>query len=333
MYKEIDKLIRESNSVTIIQAENPDGDSIGSALALEEIIENLGKKVQLYCPVLIPKYLHYIDGWDRINQTLDLKSDLIIIVDTTAEILLSKLFEVDGARHFIETRPVIVIDHHDTKPTLSFDYKLLLEDAVSTGEIIYRIADDLKWALTKNFAKNILISILSDSLGLTTRNVTDRTITAVAELNKRGAFIFDIEDKRREYMKKSQEILKYKGSLIERIEYYLSGKLAIIHIPWEEIQKYSDQYNPSVLVLDEMKLVEGVQVGVAIKTYPDGRITGKIRANVPISDQIAGFFGGGGHEYAAGFRVYEQYDKLLNELLGASNKALTEYEKDHATSL
>jgi phosphoesterase RecJ-like protein len=125
-------------------------------------------------------------------------------------------------------------------------------------------------------------------------------------------------------MKKSAEILKYKGALIERIEYFLDGKLALIRIPWDEIQKYSDRYNPSMLVLDEMRLVENVEIGVAIKTYPDGKLTGKLRSNAPIAATVAGFFGGGGHEYAAGFRVYESIDAIVPELITATDKALKE---------
>jgi len=127
-------------------------------------------------------------------------------------------------------------------------------------------------------------------------------------------------------MKKAPEILAYKGRLIERIEYFLDGKLAVVHIPWNEIQEFSDQYNPSVLVLDEMRLVTGVEIGVAIKTYPDGKLTGKLRANIPIAEKVAGFFGGGGHVYASGFRVYEDYDKIISELVTATDKALTDYE-------
>jgi phosphoesterase RecJ-like protein len=127
-------------------------------------------------------------------------------------------------------------------------------------------------------------------------------------------------------MKKSPEILAYKGELIGRIEYLLDGKLALVHIPWEDIQKYSDQYNPSVLVLDEMRLVEGVQIGIAIKTYPDGKVTGKLRANLPVAEAIASFFGGGGHKYAAGFRAYEEYDTIVSELVTATDKVLKEHE-------
>jgi phosphoesterase RecJ-like protein len=126
-------------------------------------------------------------------------------------------------------------------------------------------------------------------------------------------------------MKKSPEILAYKGELIGRIEYFLDGKLALVHIPWDDIQQYSDQYNPSVLVLDEMRLVEGVELGVAIKTYPDGKVTGKLRANIPIAEQVAGYFGGGGHVYASGFRAYESYDTIVKELIEATDKALKNY--------
>jgi nanoRNase/pAp phosphatase (c-di-AMP/oligoRNAs hydrolase) len=71
-------------------------------------------------------------------------------------------------------------------------------------------------------------------------------------------------------------------------------------------------------------LVEGVDVAVAIKTYPDGKLTGKIRSASPVAEQLAGFFGGGGHPYAAGFRVYESYDVALPEIIKATNDILSQ---------
>jgi phosphoesterase RecJ-like protein len=81
-------LIESAKNIIVIQAENPDGDSLGSSLALEEILGDLGKNVALYCPVEIPKYLRYMTGWDRVVSDFDTKADLAIIVDTTAYILL-----------------------------------------------------------------------------------------------------------------------------------------------------------------------------------------------------------------------------------------------------
>ena len=124
-------------------------------------------------------------------------------------------------------------------------------------------------------------------------------------------------------MKKSPRILSYKADLINRIEYHLDGTLATIHIPWDDIKTYSDEYNPNVLILEEMRLVEGVKVAVAIKTYPDGKVTGKIRTDVPIADQIAGYFGGGGHPFAAGFRTYDtNYEEIRKELVKVTYETL-----------
>ena len=314
--------INNAQKIVVVQAENPDGDSIGSSLALEEILSDLGKSVQLHCPVDTPKYLRYIHGWDRITSDFDTNADLAIIVDTNAELLISKSLSMPGVRHFLETHPVIVLDHHATDSTLTFDATHVNQPVVAAGELIYNLAHTAGWAINPQAAENMLIAIMSDSLGLTTQNTTADSFRVAGELTALGASNSAIEERRREFMKKSPEILAYKGRLIERIEYLLDGKLAIIHIPWEEIQKYSDQYNPSVLVLDEMRLVEGVEVACAIKTYPDGKLTGKLRSNMPVSEQIAGYFGGGGHAYAAGFRVYDDYAVIVRELVEAADKSL-----------
>jgi phosphoesterase RecJ-like protein len=333
MYGHAKELIESASKIIVIQAENPDGDSLGSALALEEILGDLHKETVLYCPVEIPKYMHYIQGWDRVVSVFDHTADLAIIVDTTADVLLSKVLETPGVRHYLESHPVLAIDHHETSSNLSFEHTLLADSAVATAEIVYSLAEDSKWTINAQAAENLMIAIMSDSLGLTVQTVSPQTFFIAGKLAELGANNSKIENRRREFMKKSPEILKYKGVLIERIEYFLDGKLALIRIPWEEIQQYSDQYNPSVLVLDEMRFVEGVEIGVAIKTYPDGKLTGKLRSNSPISAAVAGFFGGGGHEYAAGFRVYESIDTIVPELINATDKALKDYSNNESKIL
>jgi phosphoesterase RecJ-like protein len=332
MFEPAAQLIAAAHKIIVIQAENPDGDSLGSSLALEEILGDLGKEVVLYCPIEIPKYLRYLVGWDRIVTDFDTSADMAIIVDTSADVLITKVLETAGVRQYLEAHPVLVIDHHTTTSTLSFDHTMLSSNAVATGEILYQLAAANDWTINASAAEDMLIAILSDSLGLTTQNVTPESYFVAGKLTELGASSSAIEARRREFMKKSPEILAYKGELIGRVEYLLDGKLAIVHIPWEDIQKYSDQYNPSVLVLDEMRLVEGVELGVAIKTYPDGKATGKLRGNLPIAEAVAGFFGGGGHKYAAGFRVYESYDTIISELVSATDKALEAYAHDTPTS-
>jgi len=226
-------------------------------------------------------------------------------------------------RHFLESHPVTILDHHETAGALPFETVTVVDPkAVATSELLYRLAKAAGWNITPDAAESMFISIQADSLGLTTPSTTADSYQVAADLVMLGANPAEVENRRREYMKKPADILKYKGELIERIEYFADGKLAIVHIPWEDIAEYSDRYNPSVLVLEEMRMVEGVEVAVAIKTYPDGKLTGKIRVNMPIADVIAGYFGGGGHAYAAGFKVFESYDTIINELINATDKAV-----------
>lgn len=327
MFEPAQSLINDAKNIIIIQAENPDGDSLGSAMALEEILDDLGKNVSLYCPVEIPKYLRYIKGWDRVDDHFTTSADLAIIVDTSADVLLSKVLETPGVRHWLETHPVLVIDHHTTEGNLTFEHTALTKNTVSTSHIIYELAADAGWAINPQAAENLLIALMSDSLGLTTPNVTPENFFVAGRLTELGASNATIEERRREFMKKSPEILAYKGELITRIEYLLDGKLALVHVPWEEIEKHSDKYNPGALIGDELRLVEGVALGVVIKTYPDGKVTGRLRGNLPIAEAVAGYFGGGGHQYASGFRVYEDYEQVVRELVDATDKALREYDE------
>lgn len=335
MYETIKQRVDEAERIVVIQPENPDADSLGTATALEEILGDMGKKVTLYCAIDMPKYLHYIAGWSRVEKDFSGAYDLAIIVDTAAEALLVKTLETPGVRHFFETRRVLVLDHHNDEradeesgAALSFPHEFILdEDAAATSELVYAVATELGWPVNQAAAENMLASILGDTLGLSTQSVTKRTMETVLGLMQHGAHPSVVEQKRREYMKKPADILTYKGQLIERIEYFCDGRLALVRIPWEDIAQYSDRYNPSVLVLDEMRLVEGVDVAIAIKTYPDSKLTGKIRSNVPVSDQIAGYFGGGGHSYSAGYKIYENYDDARRELVQAVAKILKEYDQ------
>lgn len=327
MYKEFKDGVEQAHTITIIQAENPDGDSLGTALALEEILEELGKNVHLYCPVDIPKYLRYAKGWDRVSLDFHYDDDLYIIVDTASKTLLDKALTSENLAQ-LEKKPVLVLDHHKTESDLPFKHILISEPAVATSELLFRVAGESDWNINQQAAENMLLALLSDSLGLTSEAITTESLQVVTDLTKLGASIATIEIARREYMKKSANILEYKGKLLQRVQYFLDGQLALVHVPWEEIEEHSDAYNPGALVIDEMRLVEGVKLAVVLKTYPDGKLTGKLRANpeAKIAETVAGYFGGGGHPYAAGFRVFEDYDKIVSELIKATQKALNEYE-------
>lgn len=329
LFEKVALLLKDARRIVVIQAENPDADSLGSAMALEEILADLGKEVLLYCPVSIPKYLNYVNGWSRVSDEFPTDFDLSIIVDTASAVLMQRAIVPENVAQ-ITKHPVIVLDHHVTEGTLPFEYLAVSDTtSVATGELIFKLAQANSWQINPQAGEHLAIAILADSLGLMTESTTAESIRTVAALVDRGASLAAIDNRRREFMKKPPEILAYKGRLLQRVEYYLDGSLALIHIPWDEIAKYSDQYNPTMLALDEMRLVTGVRVAIGTKTYPDGKITGKIRCNpdAKVAEVIAGHFGGGGHPYVAGFRTYsDDYEGVRNELIGAVGKILNEHD-------
>ena len=314
MYHKFTEFLQNKKRLCIIQAENPDGDSLGSAIALDYILQQTEN--YLYCPVDIPKYLHYFEDWSRVEVEFDYKADGYIIVDTASSILLSKLLDDTAIRNCLYNKSVLVLDHHESEDDLDFPHEAIIEPLPACADLIYKIAKAENLTINKPAAEAIYSAISSDTLGLVSQSVTADTMHTMAELIELGARPAELDERRREFMKKSQRILSYKADLIKRVDYSLDGQLATVLIPFEEIQQYSDEYNPNVLILEELRLVEGVVVAIAIKTYPDGKVTGKIRTSKPIAEQIAGYFGGGGHPYAAGFRTYDtNYSEVVSDVV------------------
>ncbi len=325
-YRSAAKLIDQANSLLIIQAENPDGDSLATSLALEGILNGLSKTVHLYCPVDIPKYLRYLEGWDRVSRDFPQEFDLAIIVDASNEPLLAKVFTPERQAS-LSRRPVLVIDHHTTAVNLPLKtVNLVDKDAISSGQVVFDLCQTASWQIPADAAEFIAASILADSLGLTSSKTTAHSIRTLAACVDLGADLASLDAKRRQFNKKTVEIFRYKGRLFERVSLHLDGKLAACVIPWEEIAEYSDRYNPAMLIIDEMRLIEGVEVAAVFKTYPKGKITCKLRANEGgmFLNQLAEEFGGGGHPFAAGFKVYGwEYEDLFADFIKRAERYLT----------
>jgi len=322
---ELNQLINQAQNIVIMQADNPDGDSLASALALEQILGDMGKEPYLYCGVEMPSYLRYLAGWDRVSKELPNKLDLSIIVDTSAISLFDSL-EKSGHKGWVAGKPCIVLDHHAVENTIPFATVVYNQPVVATGEVIYELARELGWPLDITAKNMIATAILSDSLGLNSEGTSPRSIHIIAELVEGGVRLSELDNLRRTLMRKSAELVRYKGQLLQRIEYNADGRIATIDIPWEEIQKYSHAYNPTMLVMDDMRQTEGVDVAIGFKSYPDGKVTAKIRCNygITIAGKLAEHFGGGGHVYASGFKVAggRPFDEIKSECLRVATDLL-----------
>jgi phosphoesterase RecJ-like protein len=317
-------ILKDKKHILIVQADNPDGDSIASALALEQILHDMGKEPMMYCAVDTPKHLRHLAGWDRILKDVPNQFEASIVVDCSSRSLL-EIAEGNGQLSWLLAKPMIVIDHHDVEPTINATVILNQHSAVATGEVIYELAKELDWPLDIQALNMIAVSILSDSLGLMTQATTPRSIHIIAELVEAGVNLPELDEARRETMRKSAELVRYKGELLQRIQYHSDNQIATITIPWEEIEKFSSQYNPSILVLEDMRLTDDVKIAVAFKTYHNQRITAKIRCNYRfgIGKELAEHFGGGGHPYASGFKVIgKPFDDVIQECIEVATELL-----------
>lgn len=342
-YPEADRiaeLVGAAEHIVVMQADNPDGDSLGSALALEEILGDLGKQVSLYCGVDIPTYLRYLEGWDRVSREMPSQFDLSIVVDTSADTLFENL-NATPARNWVAARPCIVLDHHDVELTIPYTTLACNQPAVATGEVIYELARQLGWTCSPTAQSRLATAIMSDSLGLTTEATSARSIAVISELVAGGVSIAALEQARRELMRKKPELVHYKGQLLQRVEYFADTRIASVTIPWAEIERYSPDYNPSMLVLDDMRTTIGTDLAIAFKLYKDGKVTAKIRSNhgKPVAADLAKHFGGGGHIYASGFKVTDgrPFNEIKSECISYATGLLDklgqeqELNDDHET--
>jgi phosphoesterase RecJ-like protein len=334
--EDIQEAISNASRILILQADNPDGDSLASALALEQILGDMGKEPFLYCGVEMPTYLRYLEGWDRVSRDIPGKFDLSIIVDTSALSLFENLQKTNQYQ-WVASKPCIVIDHHDVELTIPFATINHNEKAVATGELIYELAAKHGWPLNDTTNKMLAVSILSDSLGLMSEGTTARSIHIIGELVEKGVSLAELESLRRETQRKKPELIRYKGELLQRVEYFAGDRIATVTIPWAEIEKYSYAYNPSMLVIEDMRLSENTDIAIAFKIYKDNKVTAKIRCNfgVTIANKVAEHFGGGGHPYASGFKVTDgrSFNEIKSECIRITTELLDtlKAEKDHET--
>ncbi len=330
---QIAEIVGAAERIVIIQADNPDADSLGSALALEHILSDLGKDVALYCGVNIPDYLRYLSGWDRVLNELPSKFDASIIVDASTHVLLEKLQQKDQLK-WLKAKPCIVLDHHsNVDEKIDFAAAEIVDDQVaSTGDLIFNLSVSLSWGISPTAAGMIMMSILGDTQGLTnelTRASTYRTMAALTDL---GADRPLLEELRRDYGKMAPKIYQYKATLIEKTEFLYDGKIAVVTIAQAELNEFSPLYNPVALIQPEFMQVKGVAIGIVYKVYDDGRITAALRSahDYPICGEIAVAMGGGGHPHASGFKIVDgrKFAEVQAECLKRANALIEQIDKE-----
>ena len=313
--KQAKQLVDGAQRIVIVQADNPDADSLGSALAMEQILTELGKEALLYCAVDMPSYLRYMTGWSRVVGTLPSNFDLVVAVDVSTDTLLEKIVQ-DANYSKYQSADKLILDHHKQVQN-TIDAKVVINDfsMSSTGELIFNLCKANEWPISVESGESILSSILGDTQGLSNQNTSPDTYRVVADLVELGVDRMLLEENRRKFNRMAESIFRYKGQLIAKTQLFYDDQIAIVTIPQNEINEYSPLYNPAALIQPDTLQVENVLISIVLKSYSDGKITGAIRSNykAPIASKLAEHFGGGGHDNASGFKIVK--DAKVNETL------------------
>ena len=315
------QLIDQATKIAIIQASNPDADSLGSALGLGQLLEEQGKQVSYYCNIPVPKFLQFVDGWQKIQTNLASDYQLAIIVDCSALGLLDPQHSPDYWQDLLAKNKLIVLDHHGAvSDSIKADLVINEPAQIATGQLIYGLASQLDWSIKPAVANRLAAAILADSLGFSSQAMKDnpQPLRVVADLVELGADLPQQYHQRLQQMQITTEELGYRAKLLQRIEFLHHNQLALLTIPYDEIKLHKGNYNPTI-VLDEMRLVEGVKLTAGIKQYTqDGRlirITVRLRCHggCQVAQKLATYFDGGGHPGAAGLK-WSGYDLDFDSL-------------------
>jgi nanoRNase/pAp phosphatase (c-di-AMP/oligoRNAs hydrolase) len=314
-----------AGTILILQPDNPDSDSLGSALALEEILGDLGKQVVMYSYKEPDSYLHSFEGWDRVVQKLPRAFGLTILVDAGTPALIKSMLAHHAGE--LTAKPVYIIDHHLGRGEFGFTTTDIIQPAAASAEIITQICLDLDWPINPRAAAKLAAALLADSLGLTTPDTTARTVEMLAELVRRGANLFQLHKSRREASALTPQLLRLKGKLLESVVYHADDQVAVAVIEPDTILQFQDLYDPGALIMNDMQWVKGVELVAIFKNY-GGKINVRLRSATGVAGPIAEQLGGGGHSGAAAYRCASPIvTHEINSLIDAFKK----YKASHET--
>ncbi len=304
----VKRIIAEKEHFVLTTHVNPDGDGLGSQVALALFLRKLGKTVTIVNHSTTPENFAFLDPNDEIvhftperDRDKILRADAIVIVDTNQPARLRSM------EPFVQqTRAVkVVIDHHlDTED--AFDgpsHYLIDEDATSTGEIVYRLMSSIdRDLLDKTIAEPLYTAIMTDT-GSFRYPRTDPEIHAIAshliECGADPTLIFA-----HIYESWSAGRMRLLGEALANMKTEYDGKLAYVVCT----QKMFKETGTTEVETDNFTTypmsIKGVLVGVLINELSNGtKISFRSKGDIPIN-KLAKEFGGGGHKNAAGARLY-----------------------------
>lgn len=311
---EILEQIKKAESIVILTHETPDGDAIGSSLAMSLAIKDLGKNVDVIIPEY-PKTFAFLPDAENIKKDSDIENyDLAISLDCAT---FKRLAENE---YFENAKTKIVIDHHGSN-TMYGDLNFVNPVSPACCEILAEIFQYYNIEITKPIGTCILTGIITDTGGFKYSGVTAETFEFAAELLQKGINISDIYRKVLDTKTKANFELRKRA--IERTEFLEDGKVAFTYINNKDMEEVKAEPGDHEGLVELGRDVEGVEVSIFIRQEGENTYKVSMRSNeyVNVSD-VCIPLGGGGHPRAAGVKVDGTVEEVKNQLLDEVRKVL-----------
>jgi bifunctional oligoribonuclease and PAP phosphatase NrnA len=295
--KQAVKIIKQAEKVAIAAHLNPDGDTIGSLLALGLGLRKAGKKVVFISRDGIPKKYTTLPGAGRIRKRLNEKVDLAITVDCNAPEMLGPT--LDALRE--KSGMVLAIDHHEIREPFE-DIALIDEGAASVGEMIFLLLGKLKVEIDRNIAMNILTSIVVETNSFRFPNVKASTFGICEKLVKTGVDFYNLVDTVFWANERTTAVLS--AVFMARCKFLAKGRLAWTVARQSDFAKEGGKDEDVDALPDMIRAIKGVDIVVFFREKSAGKLRVSLRSKKHIN--IAGLakeYGGGGHSDVAGCSI------------------------------
>jgi phosphoesterase RecJ-like protein len=313
------ELIDRAESALLTSHRRPDGDGVGSMVALASLLESRGKRITLYTPDLVPRNLKWLPYAKKFVRRLkkDARYALTVVVDCADPKLLGPRFpppEVTG--------PVVALDHHASARPFG-DVFVCDPAAASVGVLVVRLAERLGWPIPEAAAKGIFVSLVADTGSFRYANANAEAFRiAAALIDGGGVDPWYVHERMHERVPVSRYRLL--AAALGTLELVADGKLAFITVTEEMVKAASATWDDSEGIVNYARTISGVECGVLITPARGGGIRVSLRSKGREIDAgaVCLELGGGGHAGAAGCQLACSLAEARARIEGALLRAL-----------
>lgn len=308
--------IRDARRIVLACHINPDGDTLGSMLALTLGLETLGKETVLLSSDGVPALYSFLPAIERIQRSTERRDfDLGIGLDAGDLHRLGKNAETLAAA------PALMdIDHHVTAGQFG-QIRLLDAHAAATGEIVYDLLLALGIEITRPMAENLLCALLTDTGSFRFMNVTPRTMAIAGAMIALGASPNRIAEA--VFENKPFAAQKLLGRALDALQRTDDGRIVWSHITQEDFLAFDATDEDTDGIVNTVRAVRGAEVALFFREMASGRLRVSLRAKDPHDvSKVAARFGGGGHRLAAGCSLDGPLAQAEATLVAAVQEAL-----------